>query len=122
MINWLREAHEKAAPLFEKGGKLEFFYPIYEAQFTGLFTPGTVTRTGSHVRDGMDLKRMMIWVVDALVRIGDAIAIRIEVYIVWNAIQVWIITLICIRLMRWLSFSTQLLMTRKNLMREPRKT
>jgi Na+-transporting NADH:ubiquinone oxidoreductase subunit B len=66
MINWLRDVHEKAAPLFEKGGKLEFFYPIYEAQFTGLFTPGTVTRTGSHVRDGMDLKRMMIVVVIAL--------------------------------------------------------
>jgi len=66
MINWLRDVHEKAAPLFEKGGKLEFFYPIYEAQFTGLFTPGSVTRTGSHVRDGMDLKRMMITVVIAL--------------------------------------------------------
>jgi len=67
MINWLRKVHEDAAPLFEKGGKLEFLYPIYEAQYTGLFTPGTVTRTGSHVRDGMDLKRMMITVVISLV-------------------------------------------------------
>lgn len=67
MINWLKKVHEDAAPLFEKGGKLEVLYPIYEAQYTGLFTPGTVTRTGSHVRDGMDLKRMMITVVIALV-------------------------------------------------------
>ena len=47
---------------FAKGGKLEFFYPLWEAQFTGLFTPGDVTRTASHVRDGLDNKRLMITV------------------------------------------------------------
>ena len=67
MINWLRDIHEKAAPHFEKGGKFEFFYPIFEVQYAGLFTQGKVTRAGSHVRDGMDLKRMMITVVIALV-------------------------------------------------------
>ena len=47
---------------FEKGGKYERFYALYEAIDTGLFKPGSVTRTTAHVRDGLDLKRMMITV------------------------------------------------------------
>ncbi len=66
-MKFLLDLHDKAKPHFEKGGRLEFFYPIFEAQYTGLFTPGFVTKTGSHVRDGLDLKRMMITVVIALV-------------------------------------------------------
>jgi len=66
-MKFLKDLHENAAPLFEKGGKLELLYPIYEAQYTGLFTPGEVTKTASHVRDGLDLKRMMITVVISLV-------------------------------------------------------
>lgn len=62
----LREILDKQAPLFEKGGKLEKLYPIYEANDTLLFTPGEVTRTASHLRDALDLKRMMITVVIAL--------------------------------------------------------
>jgi Na+-transporting NADH:ubiquinone oxidoreductase subunit B len=63
----LRDALDKAAPLFEKGGKLERFYALYEMQDTILYTPGEVTTTASHVRDGMDLKRMMFSVVIALI-------------------------------------------------------
>ena len=47
---------------FEKGGKLEKFYAAFEAPFTFVFTPGTVTRAASHVRDSADLKRVMITV------------------------------------------------------------
>ncbi len=47
---------------FEKGGKYEKFYALYEAIDTGLFKPGSVTRSTAHVRDGLDLKRMMITV------------------------------------------------------------
>ncbi len=65
-MKFLRDLHENARPHFEKGGKLERFYPLYEAQYTGLFTPGDVTKTASHVRDGIDLKRMMIIVVIAV--------------------------------------------------------
>lgn len=51
---------------FSKGGKLEKFYPVYEAIDTFLYTPGE-TATGSvHVRDGIDLKRTMVTVVIAL--------------------------------------------------------
>jgi len=53
-------------PLFTKGGKLESLYPLYEAGDTFLYTPGEVTNGPSHVRDALDLKRMMITVVAAL--------------------------------------------------------
>lgn len=53
-------------PLFEKGGKFEKFYPVYEMVDTFLFTPGEVTHRCAHVRDGLDLKRMMMTVAWAL--------------------------------------------------------
>ncbi|MFH5803062.1 NADH:ubiquinone reductase (Na(+)-transporting) subunit B [Alienimonas sp. DA493] len=63
----LRSSLDKFAPLFEKGGKLEKLYPAYEAADTFLYTPGEVTEGPSHVRDGMDLKRMMTLVIVALI-------------------------------------------------------
>ncbi|MCG8592730.1 MAG: RnfABCDGE type electron transport complex subunit D, partial [Proteobacteria bacterium] len=65
-MKFLRDAMDTVAPHFEKGGKLEKLYPLWEAGDTFLFTPGQVTRTGSHVRDGLNYKRMMITVVVAL--------------------------------------------------------
>ena len=62
----LRKIQDIQEPFFMKGGPLERLYPIYEANDTFLFTPGHVTKHGSHVRDGIDLKRMMITVVVAL--------------------------------------------------------
>lgn len=47
---------------FEQGGKYERWYALYEAADTMFFTPSSVTSTTSHVRDGIDLKRMMITV------------------------------------------------------------
>ena len=57
---------DKLHPLFAKGGKLENFYALYEAIDTFLYTPGEVTKGASHVRDGIDLKRIMITVAMAL--------------------------------------------------------
>lgn len=62
----LRAQLDKLAPLFEKGGKLEKYYPLYEGIDTFLFTPGQVTKSSSHVRDGIEQKRMMFTVVIAL--------------------------------------------------------
>jgi len=62
----LRHILEKMHPVFDKGGKLEKFYPLYESIDTFLYTPGEVTSTASHVRDSLDLKRMMSIVVLAL--------------------------------------------------------
>src|SRR6056297_1326615 len=47
---------------FEKGGKYERWYALFEAVDTIFYTPGKVTSTTSHVRDGIDLKRIMITV------------------------------------------------------------
>jgi Na+-transporting NADH:ubiquinone oxidoreductase subunit B len=58
----LRTTLDNLAPLFEKGGKYEKMYPLYEALDTGLFSPPNVTNNTSHVRDGIDLKRIMITV------------------------------------------------------------
>jgi Na+-transporting NADH:ubiquinone oxidoreductase subunit B len=63
----LRTIQEKQRPLFEKGGRLHWLYPVYEANDTFLFTPDHVTKESSHVRDGLDLKRMMFTVVIALI-------------------------------------------------------
>jgi len=59
---------KRVKPNFEQGGKLEKFYPAYDALETFLFVPGhTAKNGGSHIRDGIDMKRTMIMVVLALV-------------------------------------------------------
>jgi Na+-transporting NADH:ubiquinone oxidoreductase subunit B len=50
---------------FEKGGKLERLYPLWEAADTFFYSPASVTKVGAHVRDALDLKRMMFLVVIA---------------------------------------------------------
>ena len=66
-MKFLRKILDDQEKHFTEGGKLEKLYPLYEAQDTFLYTPGEVTKGGSHVRDGMDLKRLMITVVVALI-------------------------------------------------------
>ena len=58
----LRSYIENLAPHFQKGAKYEKWYPLYEAVDTIFYMPSRVTHTGSHVRDGIDLKRIMITV------------------------------------------------------------
>lgn len=58
----LRALFDKLAPSFEKGGKYNKMYPLYEALDTGFYSPANVTNNSSHVRDGIDLKRIMITV------------------------------------------------------------
>ena len=61
-MKFLRKTFDDMAPHFHKGGKWEGWYALYEAIDTGLFQPNDVTKTTSHVRDGIDLKRVMITV------------------------------------------------------------
>ena len=63
----LRDLLDSIHPHVSKGGKFEKFGSFYEAVDTLAFSPGFQTRTGSHVRDGLDYKRMMFFVVNALV-------------------------------------------------------
>ncbi|HIW19577.1 MAG TPA: NADH:ubiquinone reductase (Na(+)-transporting) subunit B [Candidatus Alistipes pullicola] len=62
----LRELIDKIKPNFEKGGKFEKLHSTFDAFETFLFVPNRVTRSGSHIRDSLDLKRVMIVVVVAL--------------------------------------------------------
>lgn len=73
----LRDAFDRVHPYFAKGGILEKAYPVYESIDTFLFTPGETTRGRTHVRDAIDLKRMMITVVFAL--------IPVTLFGMWNA-------------------------------------
>ena len=66
-MNGLRNLVDKIKPTFEKGGKLGFLHSTFDAFETFLFVPNTVTKKGAHVRDCVDLKRVMIMVVIALV-------------------------------------------------------
>lgn len=62
----LRELIDKIKPNFEKGGKFAKLHSTFDAFETFLFVPNRVTRSGSHIRDCLDLKRVMIVVVIAL--------------------------------------------------------
>jgi len=63
----IRTLLDQVEPSFHKGGKLEKLYPLYEALDTFLYTPKDVTQNASHVRDSLDLKRIMSVVVVALI-------------------------------------------------------
>lgn len=56
----------KAKPHFEKGGKFERLYPVFEATDTILFSTDEITESGPHIRDSIDTKRIMILVVISL--------------------------------------------------------
>ena len=58
----LRKLLDKIEHNFEKGGRFEKWYALYEAADTFLYRPASVTKTTAHVRDGIDLKRMMMTV------------------------------------------------------------
>lgn len=58
----LRKILDDLEPHFEKGGRYEKWYALYEAADTIFYSPSSVTKTSAHVRDGVDLKRIMITV------------------------------------------------------------
>ena len=63
----VRNFIDRIKPTFEKGGKLGFLHSTFDAFETFMFVPNTVTRKGSHIRDCVDIKRVMIIMVLALV-------------------------------------------------------
>ncbi len=67
-MKFLRDTLDKVKPNFEKGGKWEKFYYIYEAHETLLFAPNHTTKSkGVQIRDAVDMKRMMMTVIIAMV-------------------------------------------------------
>lgn len=66
-MKFLRNLLDSQHDNFTKGGKYERFYALYEAADTFLYTPGETAKGTVHVRDGLDLKRLMITVAVALI-------------------------------------------------------
>jgi Na+-transporting NADH:ubiquinone oxidoreductase subunit B len=58
----LKHIIEKMEPHFEAGGRYQSWYALYEAAATFFYTPGHVNKGITHVRDSLDLKRIMIFV------------------------------------------------------------
>lgn len=63
MRRWL----ESIKPMFSKGGRFENYHALYEMVDTFLYTSANATRAAPHVRDAVDLKRLMSYVVIALI-------------------------------------------------------
>jgi Na+-transporting NADH:ubiquinone oxidoreductase subunit B len=69
MMRFLRRFLDVQKERFQSGGKLDHLYPLFEAVDTIFYTPDSVTTGNTHVRDALDLKRMMSVVVAALMPI-----------------------------------------------------
>ena len=67
MLKFLQNILDKSKPHFEKGGKFESLYPVFEATDTILFSTNETTESGPHIRDSIDTKRIMILVVISLI-------------------------------------------------------
>ena len=57
---------DKIRPNFEEGGKFHAFHSVFEGFETFLYVPNTTSRTGTHIHDAIDSKRIMSLVVIAL--------------------------------------------------------
>ena len=66
-MKFLQDIIKKVKPNFEEGGKLHKLYWGFDALETFLFVPGHSTHGGTHIKDGIDLKRTMFTVVIAMV-------------------------------------------------------
>jgi len=59
----LRSYFNSIEPNFQRGGKYEKYYPIFEMVETIFFTSNTVTKVAPHARSFVDMKRVMTYVV-----------------------------------------------------------
>ena len=66
-MKFLRDQVDKIKPTFSEGGKLSFLHSTFDALETFLFVPNHTTKNGTHIKDGVDLKRTMFLVVIALI-------------------------------------------------------
>lgn len=66
-MKFIKDIFDKNKPQFEKGGKLEKLMPLFETFETLFFVPDHVTPgKGAQIRDAIDLKRMMMTVIIAM--------------------------------------------------------
>lgn len=110
-MNKLRQIVDNIKPTFSEGGKLPWLHSTFDAFETFMFVPNTVTRKGSHVRDCVDLKRLLIIVVMALLpafcfgvwNVGDqhSIAFGLD-YTFWQKVGYGLIRIIPLYLVSYL--------------------
>lgn len=62
----LRNYLNRVKPNFEPDGKLHAFRSVFDGFETFLYTPNTTSKSGTHIHDSLDSKRVMIIVVLAL--------------------------------------------------------
>lgn len=65
-MNSMRNYLDRIKPYFEKNGRFEKFTAIYNMADTFFYAPPTVTRNPPHVRDAIDLKRVMALIILAV--------------------------------------------------------
>jgi len=63
----LRNFLDKLKPTFSEGGKLSALHSVYEGFEAFLFVSNQTSKTGVHIHDSIDSKRVMFWVILALV-------------------------------------------------------
>jgi len=66
-MNFLRKIFEETGKFVEKGRPFSWAYPVWEAADTIFFSTNKQTSKGPHIRDNMDIKRTMFFVVIALI-------------------------------------------------------
>jgi Na(+)-translocating NADH:ubiquinone oxidoreductase B subunit len=65
-VKWLLKIIDAARPTFEEGGKLQILNPVFGALEHFFFAPATRTIGAPHIRDPLDLKRVMSMVIIAV--------------------------------------------------------
>ena len=65
-MSGLKKYFDQIKPLFEEGGKWHAFQSIYDGFGSFLFVPETTSKSGAHIHDAIDSKRIMSMVVIAL--------------------------------------------------------
>lgn len=63
----LRNLLDKMKPTFSEGGKLSKLHSVFDGFEAFLFVPNTTSKSGAHIHDSIDTKRVMFWVILALV-------------------------------------------------------
>jgi len=66
-MKFLRKQLDKMEPHFGQGGKFQKWHPLFEAADSFMFSSGGTSKSGSHIHDGIDIKRLMMVVVYALI-------------------------------------------------------
>ncbi|MFH1981643.1 MAG: NADH:ubiquinone reductase (Na(+)-transporting) subunit B [Pseudomonadota bacterium] len=64
--NPVKRIFDRYRPHFSRGGRLARLHAFFEAIETVFFLPGRKTESAPHVRDGLDVKRFMFYVIVAL--------------------------------------------------------